>query len=198
MWLSSNGTFLALSQVYLKLLGSHATLPKPKTFLYSLDFTSADNTWTQAHSRQARIAILPSHEMARTAMGKDTLRSAAREMGSKKLMASYIFDWIIIIAFAGAGGALSFVHPKHRPFSLLNTDISFPYVDESITTWMLVVIAFLAPAVLILLITLIFVPGREIRRISTRSQVLRLKLWELEKGLAGLCLSVAVAFFISM
>ena len=131
-------------------------------------------------------------------MGKDTLRSAAREMGSKKLMASYIFDWIIIIAFAGAGGALSFVHPKHRPFSLLNTDISFPYVDESITTWMLVVIAFLAPAVLIFLITLIFVPGREIRRISTRSQVLRLKLWELEKGLAGLCLSVAVAFFISM
>lgn len=134
----------------------------------------------------------------KAAMNKDTLRSAAREMGSKKLVASYIFDWVIIIAFAAAGGGLSFVHPKHRPFSLLNQDISFPYEQESITTWMLGVISLVVPAVIIALITLIWVPGAEVRRISTRSQVLRLKLWELEKGIAGLCLSLAVAFFVSM
>jgi len=71
-------------------------------------------------------------------------------------------------------------------------------VEETITTWMLVVIALVAPAAIITLITLILVPGAEVRRISTRSQVLRLKLWELEKGLAGLALSLAVAFFVSM
>lgn len=134
----------------------------------------------------------------RPTANKDVLRNAAHEMGSKKLIASYIFDWIIIIAFAAAGGALSFVEPHHRPFSLLNQEISFPYVEETITTWMLVIIALVAPAAIITLITLILVPGAEVRRISTRSQVLRLKLWELEKGLAGLALSLAVAFFVSM
>lgn len=134
----------------------------------------------------------------RPTANKDVLRNAAHEMGSKKLIASYIFDWIIIIAFAAAGGALSLVKPHHRPFSLLNQEISFPYVEETITTWMLVVIALVAPAAIITLITLILVPGAEVRRISTRSQVLRLKLWELEKGLAGLALSLAVAFFVSM
>lgn len=133
----------------------------------------------------------------RPTANKDVLRNAAHEMGSKKLIASYIFDWIIIIAFAAAGGGLSFVEPHHRPFSLLNQEISFPYVEETITTWMLVVIALVAPAAIITLITLILVPGAEVRRISTRSQVLRLKLWELEKGLAGLALSLAVAFFVT-
>ncbi|KAI5369233.1 Putative phosphatidic acid phosphatase type 2/haloperoxidase [Septoria linicola] len=132
-------------------------------------------------------------------MNRGTIMSAAREMGqpSKKLIASYIFDWVIIIVFAGAGGLLSLVHPKHRPFSLLNQEISYPYVEESVPVWMLGVVAFLVPAGIITLITLIFVPGGEVRRISTRSQVLRLKLWELEKGLAGLCLSVAVGFFVT-
>lgn len=134
----------------------------------------------------------------RPTANKDVLRNAAHEMGSKKLIASYIFDWIIIIAFAAAGGGLSFVKPHHRPFSLLNQEISFPYVEETITTWMLVIIALVAPAAIITLITLILVPGADVRRISTRSQVLRLKLWELEKGLAGLALSLAVAFFVSM
>ncbi|EME48556.1 hypothetical protein DOTSEDRAFT_141679 [Dothistroma septosporum NZE10] len=116
---------------------------------------------------------------------------------SKRLIASYIFDWLIIILFAAAAAGLSKVRPNHRPFSLLNLEISNPVVDESITTWMLVVIALAVPAILIALVTIIFVPGGEVRRVSTRSQVWRLKMWELEKGLAGLCLSVAVAFFVT-
>jgi membrane-associated phospholipid phosphatase len=62
---------------------------------------------------------------------------------------------------------------------------------------MLVVIAGIVPAFLVVLITLLFVPGGRVRKTSTRSQVWRLKLWELEKGLAGLCLSLATAFFIT-
>ncbi|GIZ40408.1 hypothetical protein CKM354_000374500 [Cercospora kikuchii] len=132
-------------------------------------------------------------------MNRDTLRGASREMGhpSKKLIAAYVFDWVIIVVFAAAGGFLSFVHPTHRAFSLLNTEISYPYVEESIPAWLVGVIAGLAPALIIAVVALVFVPGREVRRFSTRSQVLRLKLWELEKGLAGLCLSLAVAFFVT-
>lgn len=133
-------------------------------------------------------------------MNKGAFFAAAREMGhpSKKLIASYVLDWIIIIVFAAAGGFLSFVHPHHRPFSLLNQDISFPLIhDEAVPIWMLGVVAFVVPGIIIALITLIFVPGGNARRTMTRSQVIRIKLWELEKGLAGLCLSVAVAFFIT-
>ncbi|CAK3986981.1 acid phosphatase Vanadium-dependent haloperoxidase [Lecanosticta acicola] len=116
---------------------------------------------------------------------------------SKKLLLAYTFDWLIIILFAAAGGALSFVSPVHQVFSLLNLEISHPYIEETITTWMLVVIALLCPAVLILAITIFLVPGSQVRKRLSRGQIWRLKAWELEKGLAGLCLSVAVAFFIT-
>ncbi|KAK4634354.1 Lipid phosphate phosphatase 1 [Fulvia fulva] len=134
--------------------------------------------------------------MARMAINKGTLLGATGKP-SKKLVVSYLFDWFIIIVFAAAGAGLSKVRPHHRPFSLLNLEISNPVVDEQISIWMLGVIAFVVPAAIIALITLIFVPGGNVRRVSTTSQVIKLKLWELEKGLAGLCLSVAVAFFIT-
>lgn len=135
----------------------------------------------------------------RPSSNKDAVLDAARHLGhvSKKLVFSYILDWVVIILFAAAGGALSVVSPRHRPFSLLNQEISFPYVQESVPIWILGVACFGAPAVLIAIITLIFVPGAQARRMGSRAQTIRLKLWELEKGLAGLCLSQAVAFFVT-
>lgn len=131
--------------------------------------------------------------------GTGTLLDATKQMGwpAKRLIASYASDWIIIILFAAVGGALSFVEPYHRPFSLLNLEISNPYIHESISTSTLVLVSLAAPALLIAIITLVFVPGSHVRRVSTRTQVAKLKLWELEKGLAGLCLSLAVAFFVT-
>ncbi|KXT07481.1 hypothetical protein AC578_577 [Pseudocercospora eumusae] len=127
------------------------------------------------------------------------LLAARRGMGhpSKKLIASYVLDWVVIIAFAVAGAIFSIIEPHHRPFTLLNPEISYPYVEEQITMWMLGVVAFLVPALLIAIITICFVPGKEVRSVSTSAQVWKLKLWELEKGLAGLCFSVAVAFFVT-
>lgn len=115
----------------------------------------------------------------------------------KPLLFSYLFDWLIIILFAASGAALSVVKPAHRPFSLLNLEISNPYVHESIPIWILGIVAFAIPILLIALITLLLIPGPTVRRQLSRNQVWRIKLWELEKGLAGLCLSVAVAFFIT-
>lgn len=130
---------------------------------------------------------------------KDAVLDAARHMGrlSKRLIFSYILDWVIILVFAAAGGALSVVSPRHRPFSLLNQEIAFPYVEESVPIWMLGVVCLIAPAGLIAIITLVFVPGAHARRTGSRAQTIRLKLWELEKGLAGLCLSLAVSFFVT-
>lgn len=137
--------------------------------------------------------------MRSSSSNKDAVLDAARHVGriSKRLIFSYILDWLVIIVFAAAGGALSVVSPRHRPFSLLNQDISFPYVEETVPIWILGVACLVAPAALIAIITLIFVPGAHARRMGSRAQTIRLKLWELEKGLAGLCLSLAVSFFVT-
>jgi uncharacterized protein YacL len=135
----------------------------------------------------------------RPASNKDAVVDAAKHMGrlSKQLIFSYILDWVVIIVFAAAGGVLSIVSPRHRPFTLLNPEISFPYVEESVPIWMLGVVCLVVPAILIAIITLIFVPGAHARRTGSRAQTIRLKLWELEKGAAGLCLSLAVSFFVT-
>ena len=57
---------------------------------------------------------------------------------------SYVLDWIVIIAIAAAGGGLNFVTPYHRPFSLLDLSISFPYVPELISTSTLALVSVVA------------------------------------------------------
>lgn len=106
---------------------------------------------------------------------------------------TYIFCSLL----AGAGGGLNFVKPKYRPFSLLDLTISYPYVEESISTTTLALVALLAPAAIIAIICIIVVPGPSFRRSLTRSQTLRRKFWELHVGLAGLALSVALGFFVT-
>ncbi|TKA72024.1 hypothetical protein B0A55_05737 [Friedmanniomyces simplex] len=113
------------------------------------------------------------------------------------LILSYVLDWLVIIVIAAIGGGLNFVKPNHRPFSLLDLDISYPYIAESISTLTLVLVSLIAPAIIILLIVAILVPGPRVTRTLTRGQAFRLKLWEFEKGWAGLALAVATAFFIT-
>ena len=98
---------------------------------------------------------------------------------------------------AAAGGGLNFVRAQHRPFSLLDVTISFPFVPESISITTVGLVALLAPAAIIALITLLLLPASSARRTLKRSQVWRRTLWELHVGLAGLALSVALGFFIT-
>ena len=118
-------------------------------------------------------------------------------MPSKRIIGSYVLDWIFVCAFAAAGGGLNYVKPIHRPFSLLDLDISFPFVTESISVTTLGLVALFAPAVAIAFVSLVLVPGPTFRRSLTTSQTIRRKLWELHSGLAGLALSVALGFFIT-
>ncbi|KAK3619234.1 hypothetical protein LTR56_024154 [Elasticomyces elasticus] len=113
------------------------------------------------------------------------------------LTLSYILDWIVILAFAAAGGGLNWVSPKHRPFSLLDLSISYPYIPESISAAVVAIISIVAPAIIVFLVVALFVPGPRANRSMTRGQILRLKLWEIEKGWAGLALALATAFFIT-
>ncbi|PLB43964.1 acid phosphatase/Vanadium-dependent haloperoxidase [Aspergillus steynii IBT 23096] len=103
-------------------------------------------------------------------MGSPMLANA-RVGISKRLVLSYIIDWIFIIGIALIGYGFSRVTPNHRPFALTDQSISFPYTeDETVRTSVLVVVSLIAPAVIIFLI------------------------WEWNAGWLGLGLSVAGVF----
>ncbi|KAF2862649.1 acid phosphatase/Vanadium-dependent haloperoxidase [Piedraia hortae CBS 480.64] len=118
-------------------------------------------------------------------------------MVSKRLIAAYVIDWLTILVIGLATYGLSKTEPRHHVFSLVDLTISYPYIPDSISTLTLVLVALIAPAVIIFLVALIAVPGPRASRGLSRSQVLKLKLWEFEKGWAGLALSVVAAAFIT-
>ncbi|TVY46102.1 Diacylglycerol pyrophosphate phosphatase [Lachnellula subtilissima] len=114
------------------------------------------------------------------------------------LALSYVFDWVIIIAAAGIGGAFSIITPNKRPFSLTNPEISFPHVEkEKISTAVLIVCSLVAPAVIIFLVAILLVPGPTVSKSTPKALIWKRKLWEWHTGWLGLALSLAAAFLIT-
>lgn len=131
------------------------------------------------------------------------MRATLRSRGnpgrvSIALVLSYVVDWIVIIVAAGVGAIFSTVTPNKRPFSLVDADISFPYVHkEKISTATLIICGLVAPAVIIFLITFIFVPGPTVPKSTPKPLIWRRKLWEWHAGWLGLGLALASAFLIT-
>lgn len=117
---------------------------------------------------------------------------------AKRLVLSYIFDWIVIIVIAAVGAAWNDITPYHRPFSLLDLSISYPHTDpETIPTWLMVVVGLIAPAAIIFFVCLIFVPGPTADPSTPKSLIWRRKFWEWNTGWMGLALSLATAFMLT-
>ena len=88
------------------------------------------------------------------------------------------------------------VTPNHRPFSPVDPNISFPYVEhEKISSGLLAVIALVIPAVIIAFVALVFGPGPGLTRGTPSSVVWRMKLWELHTAWMGFALGLATTFF---
>ncbi|PYH46173.1 phosphatase PAP2 family protein [Aspergillus saccharolyticus JOP 1030-1] len=69
----------------------------------------------------------------------------------KRLIVSYILDWVLIIGIALIGYGFSRVSPNHRPFSLTDPSISFPHRDrDTVSVSVVAVVALIVPAVIIL------------------------------------------------
>ncbi|KAI9691885.1 MAG: hypothetical protein M1822_007958 [Bathelium mastoideum] len=117
---------------------------------------------------------------------------------SLRLTFSYLLDWVVIIAAAGIGAAFNSIEPYKRPFSLLDLNLAFPFAPSTVSGTTLVLVAVLAPALLILLFTLLLVPGPVVTRHRlSRAQIWRRKLWEWHAGWLGLGLSLATTYFIT-
>ncbi|KAL4888081.1 acid phosphatase/Vanadium-dependent haloperoxidase [Aspergillus ambiguus] len=113
----------------------------------------------------------------------------------KRLLFSYVFDWILIIGIALIGYGFHKVTPNHHPFSLTDPNISFPYTaHETVSTAVLVVVSLIAPAVIILTVSFVFIPGSATSDTPSRSLRLIYKIWEWNAGWLGLGLSVAGVF----
>ncbi|KAK8166850.1 PAP2 domain-containing protein [Phyllosticta citrichinensis] len=123
---------------------------------------------------------------------------AALALPSKRLVASYVFDWFVIFAMAAVGGGWSTISPYHRPFSLLDLDIAFPHDNtETIPVWLLVVLGLFVPAGIIFLVCLFFVPGPTANKQTPKSLIWRRKFWEWNAGWMGLGLSLATTYLIT-
>ncbi|KAK8250513.1 PAP2 superfamily-domain-containing protein [Phyllosticta capitalensis] len=123
---------------------------------------------------------------------------AALALPSKRLVASYVFDWVVIIAMAAVGTAWSNISPYHRPFSLLDLDIAYPHDGkEAVPVWLLVVLGLIVPAGVIFLVCLFFVPGPTANKQTPKSLIWRRKFWEWNAGWMGLGLSLATTYLIT-
>lgn len=117
---------------------------------------------------------------------------------SKRLILSYIWDWICIIAIAAVGGGWEYLKPFHRPFSLVDLSISYPFEnDETIPTWLLAVVGLVIPAAITFIVCIVFVPGPTASRGTPKSLIWRRKMWEWNTAWMGLGLSLATAFMIT-
>ncbi|TKA78361.1 hypothetical protein B0A49_00694 [Cryomyces minteri] len=119
------------------------------------------------------------------------------ELPSKRLLLSYVFDWVVIIVIAAIGGGINSATPFQRPFSLLDLSISYPYKGDTVSTTVLLVVSLVAPGIIIPIICLLFVPGPAASRGAPKSLIWRRKLWEWFTGWTGLALGLAIAFFIT-
>ncbi|KIW91280.1 uncharacterized protein Z519_08176 [Cladophialophora bantiana CBS 173.52] len=128
-----------------------------------------------------------------------TLNSFTSGIGrvSKRLVASYVLDWILIWATIAVGAAFSQIHGNRHTFSLQDPNISFPYHDDTVTVPVLIVVAVIAPGVITAVISLLFVPGPTAHRSTAKALIWRRKLWEWNAAWMGLGVALAGAFVIT-
>ncbi|KAL8636992.1 MAG: hypothetical protein Q9226_009174, partial [Calogaya cf. arnoldii] len=104
-------------------------------------------------------------------------------------------------AIAAVGAGFWKVTPNHRPFTLVDPSISFPFTKEKISNAVLAIVSLLFPAITIFLVAIIFVPGPTGLTWAPSKQTgptLRRKLWEWNTGWLGLGLSLALSFFLTL
>lgn len=92
------------------------------------------------------------------------------------------------------GYGFSQVTPSQHLFSLTDADISYPYIeDQTVSTETLILTGLFAPAVIIMIGALLLVPGSagSDGARSSKSQIVRRRIWEWNAGWMGLAVALA-------
>jgi diacylglycerol diphosphate phosphatase/phosphatidate phosphatase len=127
---------------------------------------------------------------------------------SKKVIFSYIGDYLIIIVLMLTFAIVDKIPPFHQHFSLDNYTLHYPFATrERVPVIWLCVYVVLAPAVIITIYTMVIdglfshqtaMPANRagLKRLSGRYRF-KDRLWELNCGILGLGLSIGAAFTIT-
>ncbi|KAK5958885.1 hypothetical protein OHC33_000729 [Knufia fluminis] len=136
--------------------------------------------------------------MAGASQSAKALATGAMRM-SKRILLSYILDWILILGIAGIGGGFNkgVQNTNKRPFSLQDPSISYPYREDTVSVPVLAVVALLIPAAITMVISLIFIPGPTASKATPKSLIWRRKIWEWNTAWMGLGLALALTFMIT-
>ncbi|KAH8707952.1 putative diacylglycerol pyrophosphate phosphatase 1 [Beauveria bassiana] len=122
--------------------------------------------------------------------------AALRQQFSIPLIASYIIDWILLAGLAVGSYVLGNIKPNFRNFSLADPNIAFPFADhETFSNKLLFVCCGVIPVIVVLVVTLIFVPGGTVPKGTPALLVWKRKLWELQITWLGLLMAVGSAWF---
>lgn len=114
---------------------------------------------------------------------------------SKRILLSYVIDWILIIGFAAAGVAFNKEpNSNKRPFSLQDPSLTYPFKADTVSVTVLIIISLAVPAAVTAVVSLIFVPGPTAAKSTPKSLVWRRKLWEWNTAWMGLGLALALTF----
>jgi membrane-associated phospholipid phosphatase len=92
---------------------------------------------------------------------------------------------------------LSVIDGNHHVFSLSDPAISFPNKPDTVPVSALLIVSIIAPAAIIFLVSLVFVPGRTAVRGTSPALKWRRKFWEWNTGWMGLGISAAGAFMVT-
>lgn len=98
---------------------------------------------------------------------------------------------------AAAGGIFYKLRGYRHAFAIEDIGVSYPLRPDTVSITVVGIIAFLIPAIIIALITLLLIPGKTVSKGTPKSDVWRRKLWEWNTGWLGLGVSLAGAFLVT-
>jgi membrane-associated phospholipid phosphatase len=114
------------------------------------------------------------------------------------LVASYVVDWVLLALGAAVGYLLGNITPNKRPIDLEDRGIGFPFTtNETVSTAVLVIVSVLAPIAIVLLVSIVVVPGPTTTKEAPTSLRWKRRLWEVHAGWLGLALSVVAAWLVT-
>lgn len=91
--------------------------------------------------------------------------------------------------------SLDYISGYHRPFPLTEYDISYPHTRDIVSIPVLIVVALIAPAIIILLLSLLLPSGQHVE--SLQASKWRAALWRAHVGWLGLATGLATTLFIT-
>ncbi|KAI8330545.1 phosphatidic acid phosphatase type 2/haloperoxidase [Blakeslea trispora] len=103
----------------------------------------------------------------------------------KRIVLSYAYDWACVVIMTVAFFAIDKIEPFRRRFSLEDKTIMFPYTEhESVPIWLLAVIAFVAPILIIAFVSLSNIGFKR-------------SFGDFHSGVLGLCLGLSMTIMLT-